>query len=236
MTSNTCPHCGKPLARKYFYGTGTGDDTADRWQEITYTEPARAANTEGDVAVPLLQALITGALTGTVTLILMAMFFSTLRENVWPELRFWHLIYTWLGTTAIVTLIKWRDLLDDSRDLLRKMETYIGQDLDGDGHVGEPERVRLEMVDKRDGKNRQMFGDIPVDRQRMETFMRAALNGQSLTVSRWTGSAGLFSRSEFGAMCDTLRRAGILAWDGSKNQGQILTRAGQAAFRNHLEA
>jgi hypothetical protein len=235
MASNTCPHCGEKLARRYLSGQSAGD-AAEAWQEVTYTEPARPANTEGDVAVPLLQALITGALTGTVTLILMAMFFDTLKANVWPELRFWHLIYTWLGTTATVTLAKWRDLLDDSRDLLRKMETYVGRDIDGDGHVGEPKRIRLEMIDKRDGKNKQIFEELDIDPLALETFMRAALNGQTLAVSRWTGRNGLFTRSEFDQLTATFRRAGILAWDGSKNQGHILTRAGEAAFRNWLGA
>lgn len=160
MTYVACPHCGEALEvhitprggvsaptmkrrptqeRRYttarplsphVYGAVAGTMQREQWDEIIYETPHRAPTREGDVIVPAMQAGISGALMGGV------IFVVSLGLSVWQKLPWWFApgwgVVVGVGAFAW----EWFDLLNDSRSLLRKVETYVRQDLDGDGIIG----------------------------------------------------------------------------------------------------
>ena len=84
------------------------------------------------------------------------------------------------------------------RNLLWGLESLTGQDLDGDGMTGQPERVRLVPVNRRLLVNGVDAGDL-------ELFTRAALGSRDWTQSRWRGQS-----LPSGRRCDTAYHAQLV--------------------------
>jgi HAMP domain-containing protein len=213
--------------KRYRMGASVGE--MDDWQEAVYTEPSRNASRESDLVVPFGQAAVTGFLTALLVLLGAAFlsFYLEIGKGFWWWLSVGGLVF------ALVTWWKWRGLLEDTRSLLRKAETIVNMDLDRDGVIGET--VRLETVEKdQEGVRRGEIETLPISRERFEKFARGVSGGRGLAVSTWTGSAGLFSRSEYDALMDYLQRAGIVRWknENAPHQGRELTRAGRAAIES----
>jgi hypothetical protein len=210
-----------------------GARETERWNEIRFEKPTRAPTREGDVIVPALQAVISGALTAA------GVGFVTTLLAIWQH---WPWYVVPVGAFAgglTMAILQWTELLNDSRRLLREVETWIREDLDGDGHVGEPEDdgVHLEVGREREDGKSAFFADLPISPVAFTTWARAAVNGMSLAQTSWTGSQGLFSRSEYDQLLAFLTRAGVVAWcnPDAKAQGRELTRSGRAALRAWLE-
>ncbi|MCD4738332.1 MAG: hypothetical protein K8R89_03620 [Anaerolineae bacterium] len=203
----------------------------DNWAEISFEEPARSASKEADVVVPLLQSLITG---GIAALFVGSVAGGLAIQSGWS----WHTpLLAALAGGAVVTSIMWSNLLSDTRSLLRKIETYTQRDLDGDGVIGEPARVSFEVRRHEKQRHSTFFSELPISEESFTTWARAAVAEQSISQDSWTGSRGLFSRSEYEELLDFLTRAWVIRWINpqAKAQGRVITNAGKAALRTWLE-
>jgi hypothetical protein len=198
------------------------------WQEVTFEEPGRSPSPIADVAVPFLQAIISGILAGAGAAIGAAKL-----ANVDPAL---------IGSVVglVVSGVVWSRLLVDTRRLLRKMETWTREDLDGDGVAGEPqtETIRLEMHTHKPSGRQTLFSDVPVSKAKFKLWAQGVTGGRSLALGSWTGSKGPFSRSEYDALMDAMDRARVVAWNNpdSPRSGRKVTRMGKAALKAWLEA
>jgi len=84
------------------------------------------------------------------------------------------------------------------RNLLWTLESLTGQDLDGDGMAGEPERVRLVPVNRRVMVN-------GVDSEDLGFFARAAVETCDWTQATWRGR-----RLPSGKRCDNGYHAALV--------------------------
>lgn len=85
------------------------------------------------------------------------------------------------------------------RNLLWGLEALTGQDLDGDGMAGQPERVRLVPVNRRVMVN-------GVDSEDLALFARAAVGTGDWTQATWRGR-----RMPSGRRCDNGYHAALVA-------------------------
>jgi len=198
------------------------------------SQPARRASRESDVLVPFLQAAITGAFTAIMLGIGAGV---VVHWQAWP---WWYVAIVVAMTWLLMTSGVWLRLLNDSRELLWKVETWSNRDLDGDGTTGEPEEpaqvVRLEVKQEKAGSHSSFFHDMPTEPAVFTTWAQAAVNGQSLAVGHWTGSGRPFSRSDYEALLDFLQGAGVVAWQNpdAPAQGRRVTKPGKAALKAWL--
>lgn len=203
------------------------------------SQPARRASKEADVWVPFLQAAITGAFSALMLGIIAG---CLVYWQAWP---WWVVLSVVAMTWLLVTSVTWLRLMNDSRELLWKLETWTNTDLDGDGKTGEGESksrepehvVRLE-VEQKDGDavRHVFFHDLPTEPALFTTWAQAAVNGQSLAVGHWTGNDRPFSRSNYEALLDFLHGAGVVTWQNADApaQGRKVTRPGKAALKAWL--
>jgi len=218
-----CPSCGAALRVEVLGGSGSwqrGHEFAlgvPAGAEFSRETPVRDASVESDVRVPLLQALVTASVAG-------------LLATLGVALRGWH--WTTPVVVAVVTFaLAWWFLLLDHRKLLRRVETLVGADLDGDGQIGN--EFRIEITEKlSDGRTRMKFCEFPGRPRDVQRFALAALNGQ-LTVH---GNHRL-SRRTFEQLRDEALARGLLAWVNpeARNQGVELTRVGRRVFERMLD-
>jgi hypothetical protein len=213
------------------YGQGAALDAAPvpSWSEYSIETPGRSPHPVADVVVPFLQAVVSGILAGAGAAIGAAKL-----ANVDPAL---------IGSVVglVVSGVVWSRLLVDSRRLLRKVETWTRQDLDGDGVAGDPgkqETIRLELHDQTEpGGQRTLFEDLPVNTHTFKTWAESVVNGRSLSVSSWTGSGGSFSQSEYEDLMTAMAKARVVEWVNPryKRQGRQLTTMGEHALRAWLK-
>lgn len=193
--------------------------------EAEIAQPARPANLASDVLVPLVQALVTGALLGGLVVF-------TLGEIV-PDLDV-DPLKAWAGLALAISTVAWLLLLGQTRRLLWALEKVTRLDLDGDRQVGQPSPVvRVEVTNGQ----REMYLDLPGRPEALATMALGVLNGRSLAEGTWSGRGGLFSRSEFRQIRDILIERGLAVWRNpeAKAQGVELTAAGRAVFRRLAE-
>ena len=186
--------------------------------EFSRETPHRAASTEADVIVPLWQAVICGAVTALLAAV------GTMAKD-------WHWATPIVAGVAVFAVAWWL-LLVDHRRLLRKVETFVGADLDGDGAVGDP-AFQVEITESlSDGQKRMKFCTFPGKPEQVARFAMAALNGQ-LTVH---GNHGL-SQSMFAKLRDEALSRGLLVWRNpdAHNQGVEMTLAGKCVFKRLTE-
>jgi len=143
-----CPTCGQRLR---VIGLGGGQHLGGGWQglaEFDFAPPGAGAlpagaefvretplaqpTIEGSVLVPALQSLLCGLAAGVLTA------FPTAAWH-WP----W---WSPLAAGGGVFALSWTVILADSRKLLRKVETWIGADLDGDGEIGPPTKASVSVT------------------------------------------------------------------------------------------
>jgi len=182
--------------------------------------PSHGATLEGDVVVPLLQSLVTGAIG--------ALLGYAVADR--PLIGF-----------AVGFALAWLILLVQSRSLLWTLEETWNRDLTRDGHSGEPEpqpvrhTVRIEMTEN-DG--RTLYNtDLPGPPEAITALAQGVLVGESLAEERWSGAGKPFSLNEYRACRAELLREGYIIWRNPKspNQGVRLTGRGRLMFRKYLE-
>jgi hypothetical protein len=198
------------------------------------SQPARGASRESDVLVPFLQAAITGAFTAIMLGIGAGV---VVHWQAWP---WWYVAIVVALSWLFVTSGVWLRLLNDSRELLWKVESWTDRDLDQDGTTGKPqeptETVRLEIEANNNGRHSSFFHDLPTEPAVFTTWVQVAVNGQSLAVGHWTGNGRPFSRSDYEALLDFLQGAGVVAWQNpdAPAQGRRVTKPGKAALQAWL--
>lgn len=205
------------------YNQGAAAATLENWQSVSFETPARSATKEADVVVPLMQALITGAFVGAGVAIAGV---GAVMAGV--NLPWWAPFPAGLVTTLATAGIRWGGLLDDSRALLRKVESYVGHDLDGDGAVGAPETVAL-RVETTDGK--RMTYDTLAHLPELRLAFQALRGGRIAHLSRRAlvdiGIGSDVARDILAELKDTK----YIAYPDGDNAASVLTNKGRALSR-----
>jgi hypothetical protein len=178
--------------------------------------------------VPFLQAVIGGVFAGSITAVII-LATPTLQASAWIP----------VGIGLAVAGLTWAYLLTDHRQLLREVEEWTRADINGDGVIGKPETVRLEVKVQRSGGGPQhLFAEIPVKRAAFDTWARSVTNGRSLAQSSWTGKRKPFSKPDYEDLLALLAKARVVRWVNPEAhaQGRELTRMGREALTAYLEA
>jgi hypothetical protein len=195
---------------------------------LTRAEPIRARTMEADAGVLAAQVLFSMGL--ALALILTPFLFPCSTQEQWGGWRYDPTLLTIKLALIVVLLLGnalWWHLMLDSRQFLLKRETMHAAP--EAAPPGEPATCRIE-VDLRsfNGHLRKAWLAVPVPAESFATFARAALNGQPVAVSRWTGQGKPFSRSEFETMRDWLMEMALAEWLDTRHreQGWRFTLAG----------
>lgn len=175
------------------------------------------------VVVPGLQALITAILSGIVAGAVAA----------WLHLPYWGIGFTAAAVAALASWLSYR------ARWAYVLESLLGVDLNRDGFIGAapqqpvqalPESVRVELI--QDEGRRGDFIDLPYP-EKLPQLAAGLTAGRSFNQTAWVGSHGIFSRSEFDEVRDTMIERGLAAWKNpeAKAQGVTLTAAGRAVMK-----
>lgn len=183
------------------------------------------------VAVPGLQCLITGVLSGLAVGTLAA----------WMNGNGWR----WgFGSFVVLTFLSWIWYRQGWNDRLERM---LGIDMNRDGRIGplppppvsvEPEKVTIELV-----QNRGQIGqrgdeiDLPYP-DKLPAFAQQVLEGRAYSQSVLVGTGKLFSRPEYDALINALVTGGLMRWKNPDhhNVGAVPTLAGRAVLKHFLPA
>ncbi len=144
---------------------------------------------KSSVTIPALQALVNGCFYGLASGGVVAVANSMQLLDIPP----WA-----VGVTvgALSGLYAWRNLLDAWRALLYSVESGTFAQPERDiSPVIEPQPVRVELFS--DNGNRGQYANLPASPEQLIELGRGIASGDSFSVSRWTGSHGVFSRGEF---------------------------------------
>jgi hypothetical protein len=184
--------------------------------------PARAADLRSDVAVPCLQATITGLL-------------ATVGGGGVAALVGWDVLGVGAVVGGVATGVAWYLLLRQHRDLLWDIETITGVDLDGDGKAGTPATTRLEVTipaTEQHGQQTLILDGLDATPEQLRTWARGMLQGR-MAESEWYGKGRLFSKGQFYALRQEFIERGLMAWvnEQAHAQGTELTAVGRWVCR-----
>jgi len=189
------------------------------WTERIWQSPSRQPAVQADVAVPLLQALASGAMAG------LALIAPTVGWH-------WRWYVPLLGA-SLITAGAWLLLLLDHRHLLWTVERWTGRDLDGDGQAGpppKPQTVRVEVADKPSrGHARTRLAELPVSEEALTDVAIAVLR-QGRGFSRG-GLKHVLSDPSYRQLRRSMLEAGLVRAEGKQTE---LTAAGRAYLRHYL--
>jgi hypothetical protein len=123
-----------------------------------------------------------------------------------------------------------------AKSLLQTIESVTKKDLNGDGHIGQPQpanphTVRVEIrEDSREGA-RYQFATLGVEPAKLQALAVAVLRGDSF--SERTAVRYSFTQEEFRTLRDEFLERGWAAWNhpNRKQQGVSLTRGGLFILR-----
>lgn len=222
-----CQHCGAKLNKLTDFSSGAalsipaaGADLGQAgagFSSAYRKTPYRKMEMGADVLVPLTQSVITGAVVATGLGV------------ITPFLPWsW---YVGPITGAITIGVAWGYRLAVSRETLWIVEEFIGQDIDGDGHTGRPERHTIEVWVK-DGKSRKTF-DIPGDLAALP-FIQAVVEGDTFTEA--TAQATGYGVTAFRQLRDLFVKNRWAVWRNPSHpqQGVELTLIGRQILRQIL--
>ncbi len=204
-----------PMPQAGRYGTSLYPEVKGMYEQM---EPAREGSVHSDVLVPLFQSLITGFFGGAILALVTWYFIAQDAE---------YALYAFGISLVVIATVVWMGLLDDHKRLLWRVERLVGKDFDGDGTIGEPEHLVVEIHRPGPYGENADFLHLGVDKERFTEFVRGILSGEPVTVARWTGSGRTFRRGEFEKLRSELMERGILRWRGARNQGADLTPEGK---------
>lgn len=176
--------------------------------------PSRAATLEGDVAVPVCQAVFSGILAGVP-----AAAVSMALEGPW-----------WAGPAVLagVTAGVWAVLLYDHRQLLRIRLKDITLPA---VRAAVPSEVRVEVTDREARSMR--YVDLPVGDDILQAVAVAVLGGQRPFSRR--GLSGVVSEGDFNRLSGAMMEGGLARYrDGKPQAGIELTGSGRAVLRHYL--
>lgn len=191
--------------------------------EMTPTEDQRAHLFSMSTAagLPMIQAFVSGVFLG-LAVGWIAYLASWSRPWIYG-------VSAWLFVQALA----WLKLLSRWLNLTMPFERVFQRDFNGDGIIGRPS-IHIELARDVDGSGRQIqFLDFPVGVDKMAALARALLAGLTFSEANFTGSSGIFSRSEFRTIRGELLKRGLLVQSNPKSrfQGFELNAAGRAVLR-----
>lgn len=223
-----CPMCGRPLDPAYQVHQRSVFEAPAPWErspaappsvtEATRKTPAGKATLDGDVMVPLFQAVIT-AITVSLFVIPLAMLMG------WP-------LSLALVAFALVLMLAWLRLLVDQRSLLWSVETIIREDIDGDGHIGQPQlptpRVEVSVSDQ----GHIQLDDLPGPLNELRAFVKGVVEGYWTFSERGAAESG-YGVTRFKELRTRFIERGWASWNNAQSpqQGVRLTRKGWAVIR-----
>jgi len=195
-------------------------------QRETQRQAQARVSWDADVIVPAGQALLIGSGVGVGTFVL------ALAVTIWQGWRFWLPLAAGGASGGLAFAVASVGLTMDHRRLLWAAEAALGVDLDGDDVAGkpDPEILRVELLERSNGRQRLAYIDLPGDRSQLRTLALGLLNGRGTNQAQWTGTAGPFTRSEFEAIRAALIERNLANWIDERhhNQGWELNAAGRA--------
>lgn len=99
-----------------------------------------------------------------------------------------------------------------------------------------PETVKVELHDRRDGKNNSKYFDLPIHASKIVPLATALINGQPFSETRWAGAGALFSSREFRVLRVAMRERKLIKpiSEADNRQGFTLTDAGRELFESFL--
>lgn len=176
------------------------------------TIPTRPASFIADVVVPLVQALVTGALLGGLVVFALGEL-----SPGWAVEPF----KVWAGVGLAISTVAWMVLLGQTRRLLWTIEKLTGLDLDGDQRAGKPtERVVIVGAGKAKEQATQRTNE-----QRASLFAQfvAGIPVKGTALRAWETEMG---RETFQDYRDALIRLGWAEWNSIKKDGTPNERQG----------
>jgi len=166
------------------------------------------------VIIPFLQAIITGLLIGSIAIAGLyliqksVLYIPSLLVAALSAALYWLNFMKW-----------WKDLL-----IIDPNDSQV---------VPEPEQegIRVELVEN--GGKQVRFIDLPCKPNQLQAIANGLNGGASFTEAVWCGSNGIFTRSEFVTLRDTLLKRGLISQNSlaTSQRGYNLTRGGIAAVR-----
>ena len=190
--------------------------------EIKTTAAYKADGLQERVTVPSLRAVIVAVPAGLLAGLLIGVF--KIEVNVWYAIPI---------TILITFLFVFWGSSQRGQWLIEKI---AGADLNKDGFIGRPEppapaeSVRIELI--QDQGRKGDYIDLPYP-DKLPALAAGLLAGRTFNQTAWTGRVGIFSRSEFDQVRDTLIERGLACWKNpeARAQGVELTGAGRAVMR-----
>lgn len=237
MTSCKCPHCGARLeliaaasrttqrragltvfqsSRRTIFNSDTAASTMPAGYTAERQSPAFLPTKESNVIVPLLESLITGAFIGvSVTAVVIYQY------GFWAGL-------TWGGVSLLgASFVQWIRLTGNYRNLLWKLETITGQDLDDSGDIGPPAPPPPIRVEVQEGQSLK-FADLPGDRAALIEFAKK-VNSGIVTFSEAGARRAGYGAAEFGRLRDVFIARHWAYWNHptQRQQGVTLRQSGK---------
>ena len=197
---------------------------ASEFVRTEYT-PARLADLRSDVAVPIAQGAAVGVSVGLAAGVVVLLFGFGLQG--WSRWAMAGKVTAGAAVLATAAAVVW--LVIDHRRHLWERERWLDRDLDGEGVIGEPERVRVELHDASNKQTR--YVDLPISTAKLKALAVAVvLNGKALSRP---ALRGILSQTEYNRTAKEMVRRG-LARDLPGNKRE-LTAAGRAVLRRALD-
>jgi len=192
-------------------------DSVQPWQDGKTASPAgdyetiepRSADLVGDLVVPVGQMAVTSALLGGVVAWLVGQLVPAASG---------HLFEVWLGAALLTGAVSWLLLLTGT---LRRLETRIGVDLDGDGQVGPPQE-RLVFVGRERARAESAQARREDEWSQFVQFVRE-LPHRGTAVAAWQKTLG---RDRYQTYRDALLDYGFARWNSYKDNGKPNTSQG----------
>ncbi len=201
--------------RRNHFGSAATDD----YNLAEYLRPARAAGVGSDVAVPLLQAFVSGVVVGLLA--------------IWPTTAFFWAWYIPAIVGGLAFAAAWFALLKSHRASLWDSEKYFH---DVPQQPQQPQQMHVKLQIDEDGQHTK-FVDLPLDPAQLKTIAAATINGRSFSLASWAGRGKLLSRSQFETLRDWLLDNDYGLWADENNHaaGFLFTNKGRAFWRGLVE-
>lgn len=183
---------------------------------------------EGNVHVPANQSLVSGCLCGPVAGLIVYTI-GTFGKLSGSEAAWYGIIaggIVMFGTAAVYWFKK-TNFYDGL--LIQQVEPYMGLDLDGDGEIGPPQVVKVEV--KREDGNRWQFADLPGKPENLQEFAKRVLMGQGFTDE--TGKLAGLTQAQVRDLREAFVQKGWAGWKHAqrKQMGIELWQVGKSVLR-----
>lgn len=179
------------------------------------------------VVIPLLQAVASGVLLGSLVAALLYML------ELSGELMLAAVIAALVGSVAWISGLRfWREMVSSIDGKIEKIPlSYVEPD-----ELPEPGSVRVELIES--GGRAGSYIELPCSPGKLKALASGLLSGKSFTEAVWCGSGGIFSRGEFAKLRDEMLRRKLLELNSPSTpaRGYRLTRGGEACIRYLAES